>query len=257
MSLTGFFVDLFYVFLEVGKTLIPIVVLFAIFDGLYLKLPKTYLKRVALGIVITLVGLSFFLYGVYAGFKPVAEALGSVFGAMNNKGWLFPIGLLLGFLVTAAEPSLRVLAEQVESASAGTIKGQMLIITASIGVGSLIGFALFFVGKGIPLTWIILPGHVLALIGMRFTNRTFAAIAYDAGAVATGPLTVSFMMTLSVAMADSAHQAALKGFGLVAIVALAAVLAVQLLGILYVMKVKETERQTEVSEPSGKANVSE
>ena len=79
MSLTGFFVDLFYVFLEVGKTLIPIVVLFAIFDGLYLKLPKTYLKRVALGIVITLVGLSFFLHGVYTGFKPVAEALGSVF----------------------------------------------------------------------------------------------------------------------------------------------------------------------------------
>lgn len=257
MSLATFFIDLIATFLEVGKTLIPLIALFVIFDVFFLKLPKSYLRKIVLGMIMTLFGLTFFLHGVYIAFSPIAVALGEVFAKMNNMGLLFPIGLFLGVLVTAAEPSLRVLADQVETASSGTIRGKMLITTASLGVGSLIGFALWFVGKGIPLTWIILPGHLLALIGMRFTNRTFTGIAYDAGAVATGPLTVSFMMTLSLSIAKNAHEAALNGFGLVAIVALAAILAVELLGIVYTMKLKQNENEVEVSEPSGESYVGE
>ncbi len=241
MSIAGLFGDFLNTFLSVAKTLVPIVALFIFFDVFYLHLPKSFLKKVALGTIMTLFGLTFFLQGVYIAFVPMAEKLGIVFGLMENKKLLFPIGLFLGLLVTIAEPSLRVLADQVEKASSGHIKGKLLITTVSIGVSILVALALYFIGKGIPLTWIIIPGYFVALIGLKFTSSTFVAIAFDSGAVATGPLTVTFMMTLAISIAENAHQAALAGFGLVCIVALAAVLAVELLSIVFSIKLKRRE----------------
>lgn len=243
MSLLSFFNDLLNTFLEVAKTLIPLIVLFVFFDVFYLKLPKSFIRKVVRGTVMTLLGLTFFLQGVYVAFAPIAKELGAVFGLMKQKAWLIPIGLMLGLLVTIAEPSLRVLADQIETTSSGHITGKLLITTVSIGVASLIAFALWFIGIGIPLTWIIIPGYVIALIGLKFTSPTFVAIAFDSGAVATGPLTVSFMMTLSVAIAENARQAALSGFGLVCTVALAAVLAVEFLSLLFSIKVKRDDME--------------
>jgi hypothetical protein len=241
MNLTSFLSDFLVTIIEVGKTLIPLIILFGIFDIFFLHLPKTFVRKVARGTLMTFLGLSFFLQGVYVAFVPLAKELGFNFGLLENKTVLLPIGFILGLLVTIAEPSLRVLASQIEKASTGHIKGNLLIATVSVGVASLVAFGLYFVGQGISLTWLIIPGYFVALLGLKFTSSTFVAIAFDSGAVATGPLTVTFMMTLAVNISETAHKAALSGFGLVCLVALAAVLAVELLSVVFSIKVKNKE----------------
>jgi hypothetical protein len=76
-----------------------------------------------------------------------------------------------------------------------------------------------------------------------FSKRTFVSIAFDSGGVATGPLTVTFIMAIAIGAASSipGRNALLDGFGLTALVALAPILAVQVLGFLYTRKEKENE----------------
>ncbi len=241
MNVAIFIAEFLNTFIDVAKTLIPLIALFVIFDVFFLHLPKSFIRKVASGTLMTLFGLTFFLQGVYLAFVPLARELGIAFGFMKQKALLIPVGLFLGLFVTIAEPSLRVLADQVEKASAGHIKGSLLITTVSLGVSVLVALALYLIGKGIPLTWIIIPGYLVALVGLKFTSSTFVAIAFDSGAVATGPLTVTFMMTLALSIAENAHSAALAGFGLVCTVALAAVLSVELLSVLFSLKLKHKE----------------
>lgn len=61
---------------EVGIALGLIVVFFIILQCLYLKLPKKTLKRIAVGIVYTYLGLVVFLSAATIGFMPVGYRLG-------------------------------------------------------------------------------------------------------------------------------------------------------------------------------------
>jgi hypothetical protein len=86
---------------------------------------------------------------------------------------------------------------------------------------------------GIPFLYIIVPGYLLVLILLWLSDKDFIGIAFDAGGVATGPMAVTFLMSMVVGMA-SAHterNAVVDGFGLIAMIALAPIIFVMLLGI--------------------------
>lgn len=72
--------NLFYgfshVLVEVFFALIPLVVFFALFQLIYLKLPLKRLLNIGVGIILTFFGLAFFLQGVHIGFLPAGEAMG-------------------------------------------------------------------------------------------------------------------------------------------------------------------------------------
>src|SRR5690606_3806353 len=48
---------------------------------------------------------------------------------LPHKGWLLIFGAVLGFVTTWGEPAVRVLADQVEQASAGSIRQGMVLVT--------------------------------------------------------------------------------------------------------------------------------
>jgi hypothetical protein len=88
---------------------------------------------------------------------------------------------------------------------------------------------------GIPLWGLLIPGYFTAFVLTWFSSETFTSIAFDSGGVATGPMTVTFILAMAVGTATGleGRNPVVEGFGLVALVALAPILAVLILGIIY------------------------
>lgn len=99
---------------------------------------------------------------------------------------------------------------------------------------------------GIPLWYFIIPGYLLVFLLARFSKDSFTAIAFDSGGVATGPMTVTFILSMVVGVATviEGRNPLMEGFGMVSLVALAPILSVLILGILYRRKEKENEQST-------------
>lgn len=224
-----------HVLLEVGVALIPLLVFFLFFQFFVLKLPIARLLNILKGLIPTFFGLALFLQGVKIGFFPIGTEMGAILGGMKHNWLLIPIGFVLGFVATFAEPAVRILNLEVEKTSSGSIPQSIMLYTLSIGVALSIALSMTRMLLGIPLWYFIIPGYLLALLLIRYSSKTFTAIAFDSGGVATGPMTVTFIMAVSVGAAGvmEGRDPLLDGFGMITLVALAPILAVLVLGLLY------------------------
>jgi hypothetical protein len=101
---------------SVAVAVLPLAGLFLLFQSLFLKLPRREVSRILTGTIIAAAGLFLFLMGVGIGFMPFGRAIGEAVGALPQKWLLVPFGLVLGFVTTWGEPSVRILADQVEDA---------------------------------------------------------------------------------------------------------------------------------------------
>jgi len=224
------------------QALAPLVAFFVFFQVFYLKLPGRYVRNMIKGIALTFIGLVLFLQGVQAGFMPVGTRMGELLGGMKLGWLLIPIGFLLGLVATMAEPAVRVLAQEVERTSSGSIRERVIVVTMSLGVALFVALGMARIVWGVPLHFIILPGYLAALVLMLLCDRTFVAIAFDAGGVATGPMTVTFVLAvaLGIATAIEGRDPVIDGFGLIALVAMAPILSIMALGVIVRMARKRS-----------------
>ncbi len=220
---------------EVLLALVPLLVFFLFMHFFFLKLPRRKLLTIFKGIVLAFFGLSLFLQGVYVGFLPAGEAMGEALGSLDYNWILVPVGFALGLAATFAEPAVRVMGHEVERTSSGYITKQIILYTMSLGVALSVALSMWRILAGIPLWYFIIPGYGLALLLMFFSSRTFVGIAFDSGGVATGPMTVTFILTMALGVASSieGRDPLLDGFGMIALVALAPILTILVLGLLY------------------------
>ena len=81
----------------------------------------------------------------------------------------------------------------------------------------------------------MLIGYVGVFALSFFTSPEFMPIAFDAGGVTTGPVTVPFILALASGVTSMIHQG--KGesdsFGMVGVSSLGPILAVMLLGVIF------------------------
>lgn len=222
---------------EVTVALLPIVVFFLIFQFVSLRLRKLPFLRVMVGILYTYVGLVLFLTGVNVGFSP----LGYVLGAALTEGWriwlLIPLAMLMGWFIINAEPAVHILNKQVEDLSAGAISARAMGMSLSIAVSAAGGLAMLRVITGIPILYFLIPGYFIALALTFFVPRTFTAIAFDSGGVASGPLTATFMLPFAMGACQAlGGNVMTDAFGLVALVAMMPLITVQVMGAIYVVK---------------------
>lgn len=181
--------------------------------------------------------------GSIRGFHASGSKHRAALGSLPYKWILVPIGFLLGFMVILAEPTVHVLNEQVERTSGGHIPQKIMLYSISLGVAMSVAMAMARVLYGIPLVYILIPGYLLIFLMMRYASETFIAVAFDAGGVATGPMTVSLIMALAigVATAITGRDPIREGFGMIALVTVAPILTVLTLGFIYDRLSKETE----------------
>ena len=218
---------------RVALAVLPLAVLFIIFQLLFLKLPRREVSRILTGTLVASAGLFLFLLGVAIGFLPFGRAIGEAIGSVSQKWLVVPFGLILGFVTTWGEPAVRVLADQVEEASTGSIPRPLVLAAICLGVAVAVGIGLLRIVYGVPLLWLLVPGYALAIALMWLSDKEFVSIAVDAGGVATGPLANSFLLALAIGASSALGRDPLvHGLGLVSLIALAPILSVMLLGLL-------------------------
>jgi hypothetical protein len=237
------FEGLGHTFLTVFVSLLPLVVLFLIFQFLYLKLPAKRVLNLFKGVGLALLGVAIFLQGVRVGFFPVGREMGEILGAISHRWVLIPFGFLMGFLATFGEPAVRVLSDQIEKTSIGSIRKSVVLYTICIGVALFVALGMARTLYGIPLMFIVVPGYILAMALLWPSDKTIICIAFDAGGVATGPMAVTFLLAITVGIASAmeGRDPVTDGFGLIALIALAPILSIMILGIIVRTKLRRRE----------------
>ncbi|MEW6622751.1 MAG: DUF1538 domain-containing protein [Bacillota bacterium] len=220
---------------EVVYAVLPITMVVIVLQFTLIWLPMEVFWQFLIGVALVSTGLILFFLGVHIGLLPIGEMIGSALPKMG-KAWLIVLfGLLLGFVVTIAEPDVRVLALQVEMVSDGVISKNLLIYTVALGVAIFVGLALLGIILNIPITYILIGGYGLVFVLSAFTPVHFVPVSFDAGGVTTGPMTVPFILALGVGVATvlGGKSASTDGFGLVALASIGPILAVLLLGVFF------------------------
>lgn len=227
----------------VALAVFPLAALFAVFQVLFLRLPRLEITRIAIGTLLAAVGLFLFLLGVAVGFMPFGKAIGEAVGAMPQQWLVVLFGAALGFVTTWGEPAVRVLADQVEQASAGAIRQGLVLFAMCIGVAVAVGLGMLRIAYELPLVWILVPGYVLVIALVWMSDRGFVAIAVDSGGVATGPLANTFLLALALGAsgAVAGRDPLTHGLGLVALISLAPIIALMVLGFIVRLKERSTE----------------
>jgi hypothetical protein len=222
----------------VVQAVLPLLLILILFQVFFLKLPVSYVVTLLKGTAISAVGLLLFLQGINTGFLPYGQAIGQAMANFSYRWLMLPFGFVIGFLTAWSEPAVRILCDQVEQASVGTIRKRVVLIAVCIGVAIFVTIAMARMAYGIPLLYILIPGYILAIAMFWFTQKEFIAIAVDAGGAATGPITNTFLISLGLGLssANSDQNLAVSGLGLIALVTLAPIISVIALGIIVRLK---------------------
>lgn len=224
-------------FLEVAVALLPIFAFFIIFQIVSLKLNKRHLKKIIVGVGLTYVGLVLFLTGVNVGFSSLGYVLGEELANSNIRWLLITISMVMGWFIINAEPAVHVLTKQVTELSAGAISESVMRYTLSIAISCAMGLSMIRVLTGISILWFIVPGYIIALALSFFVSPTFTAIAFDAGGVASGPMTATFMLPFAMGVCSAlGGNIMTDAFGLVAMVAMMPLITVQIMGTVSTIK---------------------
>lgn len=221
---------------EIGIALLPIILVFLVFQFVSLHLPRAPLARIMIGLLMTLGGLMLFLTGVNVGFSALGRMLGQRLAEPQWRFLLIPLSMLMGWFIINAEPAVHVLNKQVEELSAGAISSKAMGFSLSIAIALAMGMSMLRALTGISILWFVVPGYLISLALSFFVPNTFTAIAFDSGGVASGPLTAAFMLPFAMgAVSAMGGNVMTDAFGLVALVAMMPLITVQIMGIIAVI----------------------
>ena len=224
-------------FIDVLKALGLIVVFFFILQFTILKLPKTRLINIGIGVGFTFVGLIIFLMSVEIGFMPIGFKLGQELAQLDSYIVVIS-GVVLGAVVVLAEPAIHVLNKQVQDITEGTVTKKSMLIALSLGVGISIGLSMLRIIFKFSILYYLIPGYIISLVLSFFVPKMYTAIAFDSGGVASGPLTSSFILPLAIGVCSTLNgeESVLSlGFGIVAMVAMTPLITIQILGFRAIM----------------------
>jgi hypothetical protein len=240
-------------FIEQAKAVVPLAAYLALFQLLVLNQSIQDSATLGLGLLAVMVGLMIFLEGLKLGLMPFGEIIGSKLPTkLPLVGVLF-IAFLLGIGVTFAEPAigaLQVAGQIVDPKNApylytllnDRVDATVLVVGVGVGIAAVIGTMRFLYNWSLkPLIYLSLIPCVL-LTGYAFMNpdlRSMIGLAWDCGAVTTGPVTVPLVLALGigVATAGGAGDSKLQGFGIVTLASLFPIIAVLGLAIYWQMTV--------------------
>ncbi len=237
-------------FNEVAISLLPIIGMFLVFQLITHRYHLKQKLRITMGFLYTYLGLVLFLCGVNVGFAPVGSLLGEFLANDTIKWLLIPIGMLIGYFIVMAEPAIQILNKQVQTVTEGSISAKTMNKCMSLSVSISLGLAMLRVITGIPISYIVIPGYIIALIMSLFVPRIFVGIAFDSGGVASGPITSTFLLPLCIgACKNTGGDIMTDAFGVVSLVALTPLIAIQIMGLLYKIKLAKLEGTTETIIP--------
>lgn len=220
-------------FKEVLQAVAPIALIVLLVLALLIRSSPEELADYILGVLMLTAGIALFLIGVKNGLLPMGEAIGSDLPKHGSIYLVILTAFFFGFLATVAEPDVRVLTNMVELVSNGGIPRDPMIISIAVGVGLFVALAMFRIVLGVPIAWLFTGGYAIVILLSFFTSQDYLQIAYDAGGVTTGPLTVPFILALGIGLSSvlAGRSALTDGFGLIGLASIGPIIGIMLMGI--------------------------
>jgi hypothetical protein len=227
------------------RDLAPILLVVLFFQLAVLRQPLPNLAETGVGILLVLLGLTFFLKGLEQGLFPLGESLATAFASKGSLFWLLAFAFALGFGTTVAEPALIAVAAEAATAAAQSEVVEHtpeamaryalgLRLTVALSVGCAIVLGVLRILKGWRIDVMLIIGYSMVVLMTLFAPREIIGIAYDSGGVTTSTITVPLVTALGVGLASSlrGRNPMLDGFGLIAFASLAPMIFVMAFGML-------------------------
>ena len=229
-----------------ARDLAPIVIVIAFFEFVVLQQVPDGLFGIIVGVIIVVIGLTFFIYGLELALFPIGDALAV---ALAQKGSIFLLvifAFLLGFGTTIAEPALTAIAgeagqiaadagaiEQTDEALRKYVLGLRITVALSVGTALILGVLRIIFGWSLPL--MIISGYALVVGMTAIAPAEIVGVAYDSGGVTTSTVTVPLVTALGVGLASSLRDRnpMTDGFGLIAFASLTPMIFVMAYGGIY------------------------
>lgn len=184
-----------------------------------------------IGCLFVVGGMSLFAIGADVAMIPIGELVGSATTKTRNLTVIIVVSLLIGMVITLAEPDLSVLA----SGLAASINKWALISLVAVGVGVFLALSMLRVILGVSLRLLLLVSYgvvfALALVLSLLGKSAFLPLAFDSGGVTTGPMTVPFIIAMGLGVSQiSGKSETDQSFGFVALASVGPIITVMLLG---------------------------
>lgn len=211
-------------------SVLPITAIVFVLCFTVVPVPTDILISFILGAIMLILGMGLFTLGTDLAMTPIGSEVGSAITRSRKLWFIALISLIVGIIITIAEPDLQVLAEQVPN-----IPNMTIIITVAVGVGVFLVIAMLRIVFKVPLNYLLIGFYAIVFILAIFVPKEFLAVAFDSGGVTTGPMTVPFIMALGVGAAAirTDKNAEQDSFGLVALCSIGPILSVLILGLIF------------------------
>lgn len=222
----------------------PIIGVIFGFQIFILKQPIPNIKKVMVGIIYVLAGLSIFLVGLEQALFPLGKIMATQLTdpefihegitrvhetlQWQDYKWVYIFAFAIGFSTTVAEPALIAVAMKAHAVSGGAVGVWGLRIAVGIGVAIGISIGTIRIVTGTPLHYYIIAGYIIVIIQTFYAPRMIIALAYDSGGVTTSTVTVPLVAALGLGLASTVpgRSALLDGFGLIAFASLFPIITV-------------------------------
>ncbi len=228
--------------MEQIKAVLPLAIYLFLFQLLILRQPISEASTICLGLVAVIVGLAIFMEGLKVGLMPFGNIIGDNLPKKASMASVLVIIAILGVGVTFAEPAIGALqafgggidpkkAPYLYEILNNWTKPLVLIVGAGVGLAAVLGTLRFVNGWSLkPMIYLSLTPAILLTIYI-WTNpdlKTILGLAWDCGAVTTGPVTVPLVLSLGIGIAASAGKgdSSLSGFGVVTLASIFPIIAV-------------------------------
>ena len=232
-------------FMDQVKAVVPLAIYLALFQIVVLAQVVEDSWIITGGLFAVIVGLMFFMEGLKLGLMPFSTVIGSGLPKKSPLPVVLFITLLLGIGVTFAEPaigSLQAAGKNVSVERAPYLYALLnfwatelvLVVGFSVGLAAVFGTLRFLYGWSLkPLIYLTLVPLLALTIYASFDPemRKVIGLAWDCGAVTTGPVTVPLVLALGIGIAAAAGkgESGLSGFGIVTLASLFPIIGVLLL----------------------------
>ena len=229
------------------KAVVPLALYLVIFQVLVLRQPVEAAVSLTLGLAAVIIGLAVFMEGLNTGLMPFGTIIGNNLPKKANMTVVLIIIAILGVGVTFAEPAIGALQAFGSSVDVKTAPylyellnnwtlPLVLIVGAGVGFAAILGTVRFIRGWSLkPMIYLTLIPIVILTAYCWFDPnlRSILGLAWDCGAVTTGPVTVPLVLSLGIGIANAAGkgESSLSGFGVVTMASLFPILAVLCLAI--------------------------
>ncbi len=236
-------------FLEQLRAVIPVTLFLALFQVVALKSGVEGAAGIVLGIGLVIVGLMLFMEGLKHGLMPFSENIGHLMPQRFSLVSVLAVAFVLGAAATFAEPAigaLETVGSLTDQAQAPVLhyllnrrpQAVVYAVAGAVGLAVLVSMLRFMRGWGLKKLVVAVTLACLALTGYLALDSNLAPViglAWDCGAITTGPVTVPVVLALGIGVAQAAgrEENALAGFGIVTLASLFPPLAVMLLGVWY------------------------